>query len=61
MPSNQSFLDAPRHLIDDPEALEHHVGALETCTTLGMDTEFVRERTFFPQPGLLQFSDGERI
>lgn len=29
--------------------------------TLGLDTEFVRERTYFPKPGLVQLSDGERI
>ena len=25
---------------------------------IGLDTEFVRERTFYPQPGLVQISDG---
>lgn len=29
--------------------------------TIGLDTEFVRERTFFPQPGLVQLSDGHRV
>ena len=28
---------------------------------LGLDTEFVRERTFFPKPGLVQISDGVHI
>ncbi len=30
-------------------------------TTIGLDTEFVRERTFFPQPGLVQVCDGNRV
>jgi len=29
--------------------------------TLGIDTEFVRERTFYPKPGLIQLSDGDRV
>lgn len=28
---------------------------------IGLDTEFVRERTFYPRPGLIQIYDGERI
>jgi ribonuclease D len=31
------------------------------ANTIGLDTEFVRERTFFPNPGLVQLSDGETI
>mgnify|MGYP001050125356 CR=1 FL=1 len=28
---------------------------------IGLDTEFVRERTFYPRPGLIQIYDGDRI
>lgn len=31
------------------------------ATAIGVDTEFVRERTFYPQPGLVQISDGQSI
>ncbi|TVQ29276.1 MAG: ribonuclease D [Wenzhouxiangella sp.] len=30
-------------------------------TTIGLDTEFVRERTFFPRPGLVQICDGQKV
>ncbi len=55
------MLDAPRHFIDEFAALEAHATEIEACSTLGIDTEFVRERTFFPQPGLLQVSDGNAV
>jgi ribonuclease D len=29
--------------------------------TIGLDTEFVRERTFYPRPGLIQASDGQAV
>jgi len=35
--------------------------ALQDCSLLAVDTEFVRERTFYPQPGLIQVSDGHNI
>jgi len=31
------------------------------CRRVGLDTEFVRERTFFPKPGLVQISDSEHV
>jgi ribonuclease D len=38
---------------------------IESCcadrSVIGLDTEFVRERTFYPRPGLIQIFDGERI
>ncbi len=30
-------------------------------TTIGLDTEFVRERTFFPKPGLIQVCGDHRV
>lgn len=62
-PVNARFEIKPDRLIhvDTTESIERHRDALVSSTELGMDTEFVRERTFFPQPGLLQFSDGETI
>ncbi|MEM1080616.1 MAG: HRDC domain-containing protein [Pseudomonadota bacterium] len=50
-----------RLFIDDDTGLAEHMAALNACTSIGLDTEFVRDRTFFPKPGLLQFSDGETI
>lgn len=56
-----SMLEAPRHFIDTLELLEHRAEAIEACGAFGIDTEFVRERTFHAQPGLLQFSDGHSV
>jgi len=30
-------------------------------SVVGLDTEFVRERTFYPRPGLIQIYDGDQI
>ncbi|MEE4637548.1 MAG: HRDC domain-containing protein [Wenzhouxiangella sp.] len=35
--------------------------AWRSAPTVGLDTEFVRERTFFPRPGLIQASDGAQV
>lgn len=32
-----------------------------TRSVIGLDTEFVRERTYFARPGLVQISDGESV
>lgn len=29
--------------------------------SLGIDTEFVREKTYYPRPGLVQLSDGQQV
>lgn len=60
-PERDSMLTAPRHFIDRMDQLDHHSKAIESCSAIGIDTEFVRERTFFAQPGLLQFSDGREV
>jgi ribonuclease D len=42
-------------------SLPDSIGSWRQATTIGLDTEFVRERTFFPRPGLVQLSDGHRV
>lgn len=46
------------HVLSEHRHIERHAAAIEAAATLGVDTEFVRERTYFPRPGLIQFSDG---
>jgi len=48
-------------LISDPPRAVSAIDALSASPTLGLDTEFVRDRTWFPRPGLLQISGGERV
>jgi ribonuclease D len=48
-------------LIDDVDTLLRHRERIAAAASLGLDTEFVRERTYYPRPGLLQISDGERV
>ncbi len=59
--TTDSFHTAPRHRVDDPASLDAFLQALEGVSALGFDTEFVRERTFLPQPGLIQVSDGQAV
>ena len=47
--------------IDNQQDLDECCLTLNNSTLLSVDTEFVRERTFYPQPGLLQVSDGEIV
>jgi ribonuclease D len=53
-------LPEPIEWIDSPESLARAADRWRAAPALGFDTEFVRERTFFPQLGLVQVSDGER-
>ena len=48
-------------LISDAAALDAHRDRILATDALGLDTEFVRERTYYPYPGLLQLSDGELV
>ena len=43
------------------EALQRAARAWQQCTWLGVDTEFVRERTYHARLGLVQVGDGNRI
>ncbi len=48
-------------LISDAGQLAALVERWLGAPALALDTEFVRERTFYPQPGLVQISDGQAI
>lgn len=49
------------HFVRDADHISECAEAIRACPSLGIDTEFVRERTFFPRPGLVQVSDGEQV
>lgn len=48
-------------LIAPPASFEGVVAQWSKVEALGLDTEFVRERTFYPRPGLIQVSDGKTV
>lgn len=48
-------------LLDTEEAIEKAVSECAAAHTVGLDTEFVRERTFHARPGLVQLSDGRKV
>lgn len=48
-------------LISDTAGLDFCAETLADAEAIGLDTEFVRERTFYPRPGLIQVSDGNRV
>ena len=45
-----------QHWIDEPGALRARLSAWQGQAWVGLDTEFIRERTFFPQLALVQLS-----
>src|SRR5277367_456693 len=47
--------------IERDEELAQLAQALSRCDSIGLDTEFMRERTFFPGLCLLQLAAGERV
>lgn len=53
-------LERPPHRITDATSLARCCAAWRDRPAIAVDTEFVRERTFFAQLGLIQVGDGER-
>ena len=47
--------------VDSQKKLDECCKRLQHSPVLSVDTEFVRERTFFPRPGLVQVSDAHQI
>lgn len=47
--------------LDSETAIENAMGNCAPVHAIGLDTEFVRERTFYPRPGLIQISDGRDV
>ncbi len=45
--------------IDTQDALERRAAVWRESPCIGLDTEFIRTRTFFPKLGLIQVSDAE--
>ncbi|QYR52415.1 ribonuclease D [Lysobacter soyae] len=45
--------------VDSPEALQSHIAKIDGA--VGIDTEFVRERTFWPKLALVQIATGDDI
>ncbi len=52
-------MDVESTLIETPGDLAEACRKWRRLETIGVDTEFVRERTFYPALGLIQISDGE--
>ena len=48
------------YFLSEPDHVSRHAEKILSAPALGVDTEFVRERTYFPRPGLFQFSDGQQ-
>ncbi|HLS05425.1 MAG TPA: HRDC domain-containing protein [Wenzhouxiangella sp.] len=42
-------------------AIEEMLHKCSEAPAIGIDTEFVRERTFYPRPGLVQISNGRQV
>lgn len=53
--------DVTWHFIDTEEALERACADLATREAIGVDTEFMRETTFYPVPALIQLGDADVV
>lgn len=47
--------------IRDPESLEARVSSWRACAPIALDTEFVRERTYYPKLCLIQVAAGGEV
>jgi ribonuclease D len=47
--------------LQSPTQISQAARAWQRCSTLGLDTEFVRERTYHANIGLVQISDGRTV
>lgn len=57
MPNNADTIepaDIPRRWVDRPEQLPAVIAAIDQAGLIALDTEFIRERTYFPKLALLQ-------
>jgi len=54
-------IEPPAELVAAPAALAAAARSWQGREALALDTEFVRERTFFPKLGLIQVSDGGAV
>jgi len=48
-------------MLESAEQLDAAIVEWQNCDVIGIDTEFVRERTYRADLGLVQFSDGQRV
>lgn len=49
------------HYLDSEMAIADVASKCGSNHAIGLDTEFVREKTFFARPGLVQVSDGQQV
>lgn len=59
--SNAESVVSNPALVAEPVEIKAASAAWQDCTLIGLDTEFVRERTFRARPGLVQVSDGDSV
>jgi len=59
--SNAESVVSNPALVAEPVEIKAASAAWQECTLIGLDTEFVRERTFRARPGLVQVSDGDSV
>ncbi len=61
MPRGTAGLTTAHDVVDTRERLVAAAERWRRCPAIGVDTEFVRERTFYPALGLIQIADARAI